>query len=318
MRLVKLSGEAERATQTTVDTIEVTKKVAASWKSPPFQRELRATPKVVALAEEIKGAGVVPGVITLGVLDGDVYIVDGQHRLHAFMLADTVVAYADVRTHYFKTMGAMADEFVKLNSSLVRLRPDDILKGLEQSSAHLQKIRRKCPYVGYDSVRRGNNAPILSMSTMLRAWEGSRPDVPSLSVVGAAAVVAQLSERDTTELIDFLGLCFAAWRRDTEYRTLWGTLNLVLCGWLYRRVVLTNPAKGNSRSKQLDGDQFRRCLVSLSADPDYCEYLVGRRVSERDRPPAYNRLKAIFASRYYEEHKQKLLLPQPAWAHSSR
>src|SRR4051812_13603168 len=104
MRLVKLSGEAERATQTTVDTIEITKKLAASWKSPPFQRELRPTPKVVALADEIKASGVLPGVLTLGVFDGDVFIVDGQHRLHAFQLAELVVVYADVRTHYFKTM----------------------------------------------------------------------------------------------------------------------------------------------------------------------------------------------------------------------
>lgn len=221
MRLVKLSGEAERATQTTVDTIEITKKLAASWKSPPFQRELRPTGKVVTLAEEIKATGVLPGVITLGVLDGDVYIVDGQHRLHAFMLSELLVVYADVRTHYFKAMGDMADEFVKLNSSLVRLRPDDILKGMEQSSPMLQRIRRKCPFVGYDRIRMGGNSPVLSMSTVLRVWAGSRPEVPSIGGTGASTVVETLDDRETTALCDFLTLCFAAWKRDPEYSTLW-------------------------------------------------------------------------------------------------
>jgi hypothetical protein len=317
MRLVKLTGEAERATQTTVDTIEITKKLAASWKSPPFQRELRPTPKVVGLAESIQKHGVMPGVLTLGVLDGDVFIVDGQHRLHAFLLADVLVCYADVRTHYFTTMGQMADEFVQLNSSLVRLRPDDILKGMEQSNVQLQKIRCKCPYVGYDRVRSGSsNAPVLSMSTMLRVWDGSRSDVPSMGGAGAATIAAQLEDRGVAALCAFLQLCFTAWRRDPEYTTLWGSLNLVLCAWLYRRVVIGNPGKGQSRSNKLTDDQFRKSLLSLSAADDYIEYLVGRRISDRDRAPSYNRMKAIFARRYWDEHKQKLLLPSPPWAHA--
>ncbi len=318
MRLVKLSGEAERATQTTVDTIEITKKLAAAWKSPPFQRELRPTPKVLALAEEIKQTGVLPGVITLGVLDGEVYTVDGQHRIYAFQAADLVVVYADVRTHYFATMGEMANEYVRLNSSLVRLRPDDILRGLEQSNLHLQHIRKRCPFVGYDCIRRGNsNSPVLSMSSTLRVWGGSRGDVPSLTSAGAAQFVAEfLDETETRTLCDFLTLCFAAWKRDAEYTTLWGSLNLILCAWLYRRQVLGGTTSKNSRANKLDADIFRRCLMSLSASPEYMDYLVGRRISDRDRAPAYNRLKAIFARRYFDEHKQKLMLPSPAWAHA--
>lgn len=317
MRLVKPSGEAERATQTTLDTIEVTKKLAASWKSPPFQRELRPTPRVLALADDIKKSGVLPGILTLGVLDGDIFIVDGQHRLHAFLVSDALVAYADVRTHYFTSMGEMAQEYVLLNSSLVRLRPDDILKGLEQSNLHLQRIRKRCPYVGYDAVRRGATSPVLSMSTLLRMWEGSRPDVPSGGKLSVATIADTLNDQDTDELIAFVGLCFAGWRRDAEYRTLWGSLNLTLCSWLYRRVVIGEAGRGTSRSKKLDADQFRRCLLALSATPAYLEYLVGRRISDRDRAPTYNRLKTIFAHRYWEDRKEKLLLPSPAWAHQS-
>ena len=113
------------------------------------------TSGVQSLVTLLQKDNVIPGTITLGVLDGQVYVVDGQHRIHAFLMTDLPVAYADVRTHYFKTMGDMAKEFVQLNSQLVRMRPDDILKGLEQSNKHMQELRRKCPYVGYDAIRRG-------------------------------------------------------------------------------------------------------------------------------------------------------------------
>ena len=317
MRLVKPSGDAERATQTTLDTIEISKKLAAAWKKPPFQREVRITTKVLGLAEDIKkNGGVIPGILTLGVLDGDVYIVDGQHRLQCFQMSEVELAYADVRTHYFKTMGEMADEYVRLNSSLVRLRPDDIMKGLEQSNAHLKLIRRRCPYVGYDRIRNGANAPVLSMATVIRVWCGSRNDVPALHG-GAQTLIEEMDNIETGALCDFLDLCFAAWKRDSEYFTLWGSLNLILCAWLYRRVVIGDAGKGLSRATKLDAEQFRRCLLSLSASPDYMDYQVSRRITDRDRAPAYNRLKVIFAKRYWDEHKKKLLMPSPAWAHTS-
>lgn len=319
MHLVtKLTGEAERATQTTLDTIEISKKEATSWKSPAFQREFKVVPKVVQLSEEITHTGVLPGVLTLGVLDGVVYVVDGQHRLGAFLMTDLLSVYADVRTHHFRTMAEMAEEYVRLNQQLVRLRPDDILKGLEQSNAHLREIRAKCPYVGYDSVRRGGAAsPVLSMSTVLRVWSGSRPEVPSLGGLGAVSVAGTLDDPDTAQLITCLALCFEAWRRDPEYRTLWGSLNLILCFWLYRRVVVGDAGKGTSRATKLSAEQFRACLQALSASAEYVEYLVGRRISDRDRAPAYNRMKTIFAGRYMKDRGTKLMLPSPPWAHSA-
>jgi hypothetical protein len=316
MRLVKpkLTGEAERATQTSVDTIEVTRKLASAWKSPPFQREVRITSKVQLLATELQRDGVLPGVLTLGVFDGDVYVVDGQHRLHAFMMTELDAVYADVRWHHFESMGAMADEFVRLNSSLVRLRPDDILKGLEQSNVFLQRVRRKCPYVGYDAVRRGSHAPVVSMSTLLRCWFGSRTDVPAVRIPATTAA-EQLNEEEANLLIAFLALAFEAWHRDKEYAKLWGALNLTLCMWLYRRVVLA-PATRTGRATRLTADEFKRGLLSLSAASEYLEYLVGRNLGDKDRAPAYNRLKAILVNRYRLDHGgQQLLLPQPPWAH---
>src|SRR5262245_36659944 len=118
LKLARLSGEAERRTQTTLDTIEIDKNLARAWKAPPFQREVRVNQKVLALVDQLKREGVLPGILTLGVLDGETYLVDGQHRRHAFYLADLPLVYADVRTHHFTSMGAMAAEYVRLNSAL--------------------------------------------------------------------------------------------------------------------------------------------------------------------------------------------------------
>lgn len=304
---------AEKATQTTLDTIEITPKLVAAWKSPPFQRPIRENQKVLRLVDEVRRDGVLPGILTLGVLDDQVHVVDGQHRLHAFLKADVAVAYADVRTHYLTSMAAMAAEFVRLNSQLVRLRPDDILKGLEQSNVWLQRIRKRCPFVGYDGIRRGATSPVLSMSQMLRVWAGTKSEVPA-PFHSALPIAEQLDEVDTARLTDFLLACFEAWHRDVEYAKLWGSLNLLLCGWLWQTVVLGPAGTGQSRSNRLTIDQFKRGMMSLSASTDYLEWLVGRNASERDRAPAYQRLKTILASRYLADHKSKLKLPSPPWA----
>ena len=41
IKILKPATEAEKATQTTLDTIELTPKIFATWKLPPFQRPLR-------------------------------------------------------------------------------------------------------------------------------------------------------------------------------------------------------------------------------------------------------------------------------------
>lgn len=315
MKGVRLQGDAEKATQTRADTIEITRKVIGPWKSPPFQRPLHINQKVMEAVEDIRRTGVISGVLTLGVLDDETYIVDGQHRLHAYILSELPVAYADVRWHYFTAMGDMSAEYVRLNSQLVRLRPDDILKGLESSDQNLQKIRRKCGYVGYDTIRRGPHAPVLSMSTLLRCWLGSRNDVPAFHG-SAQSCVEQLDAADVDILIEFLNLCFEAWRRDTEYQKLWGALNLILCAWLYRRVVEGMGLTHTSRATRLKPDEFRKGLLSLSADADYLDYLVGRNIGDRDRAPAYARIKTIFSKRYLTDRNLKLLLPSPNWANA--
>jgi hypothetical protein len=314
MRMVKPSSSSERQTRTTVDTLELTPKIVNSWKLPPFQRELKMNAKVEDVTREIQGSrGVVPGILTVGVLDGETYIVDGQHRIAAWLATGLPLGYADVRMHWFESLGDMAVEFVRLNTALVKLRPDDILRGLEPSTPALQKIRRKCVFIGYDMVRRSEKAPVLSMSIFVRTWAGTRAEVPSAP--GSQDALKTFDEAETDAAIDFALLCFEAWHRDRSYARLWASLNLTLCAWLYRRMVLGfGRPKGQQRA-QFTRDEFRKCLMALSADGQYLDYLVGRNVGDRDRAPAYSRVKAIFQRRYLADTGKQVRLPAPAWSH---
>lgn len=302
----------QKATHTTVDTIVVTPEIMKGWKNPPFQRPLRVNDKVRALSERIKlDGGVLPGVITLGVLSREKYLLDGQHRREAYLLSGCEEGFTDVRLHHFDTMADMGEEFVNLNSALVRLRPDDILRGLEGSLEGLTTIRRRCPFVGYDFIRRGEKSPILSMAMVLRSWFGSAPDVPTSSGDSAQARAVALSVTDAEACCEFLLTAERAWGREAQYARLWGTLNLTLCAWIYRRTVLTQYSP---KSARLTKDLFKNCLMSLSASDNFIDWLLGRQLSERDRSPAYGRIKSIFVKRIEVETGTKPQMPAPAWS----
>jgi hypothetical protein len=299
-----------KVTKTEVDTILVTKDIVGRWKLPAFQRPLRVNEKVRALAEQIKNDGVLPGMLTLGKLNGDVYLVDGQHRVHAFLIAETPHGYADVRTCHFETLADMADEFVTLNSQIARMGPDDVLRGLEASSPALQAIRRQCPFIGYDQVRRSEKAPIVGMSAMLRSWAGSAPEVPSSSGLSAAQRAQSLTEDEAERLIEFATICFKAFGRERESWRLWGSLNLTVTAWIFRRTV---TGQYSAKSIRLTKDMFTKCLMSVAADGMYSDWLVGRGLSERDRSPCYQRIRQIFVRRIMDETGQKAIFPSPSW-----
>lgn len=314
MKIVKPSSTSEKQTRTTVDTVEITAKIVASWKSPPFQRDLKINAKVLAVAEQIaRDKGVLPGILTIGVLDGETYVVDGQHRLAAWAQSGVQIGYADVRMHWFETMGDMAEEFVLLNSSLVKLRPDDILRGMEPSTPALQNIRRKCGFIGYDMIRRSEKAPVLSMSMFIRNWIGSRSEIPQ--PWNSADALKALDNDETSKAIDFANVCHDAWHRDHAYARLWSQLNFSLCAWLYRRVVIGEHVTALMRLTKMTKDEFRKCLMALSAEEQYLDYLVGRSINDRDRAPSYARLRTIFMRRYVAETGKTLRLPAPPWTH---
>lgn len=311
--VAKLVG-VERQTKTSVDTIEVSPDSVQEWRDPPFQRPLRINDKVKLLATKIKeDGGVIPGVITLGRLGPTTYLIDGQHRREAFILSVCDRGYCDVRTHHLDNMAQLGEEFVLLNSSLVILRPDDVLRGLEGVLPPLQKIRKACPYVGYDMIRRSETSPVVSMSLVVRTWSSSSKEVPGSGGRSAADTARQLTISEAEECARFLNCCLEAWGRHVEYHRLWASLTLGVAAWLYRRIVV---APHSTKTKLISRELFTKCLMSVSANGSYLDWCRSRKLSERDRAPCYNRLKKIFSQRLAEELKRKILLPSPAWAHS--
>lgn len=316
LKLLKPTTDAERTTRSTTDTIEVTPDIVKSWKLPPFQRELRINDKVRELGNVIKDdGGVIPGVLVIGVLDKIRYLIDGQHRREAFLLSGCLVGYVDVRVVHFATMGEMGKEFVNVNSKLVGMKPDDILRGLEGSHAPLAKLRRACPFIGYGHLRLKDSSPIVSMSGVLRCWFASAPEVPSAGGLTAIKAVEMLTLDEVETAADFLNLAMGGWGRDPEYSRLWLGLNLTICMWLYRRLVITPYS---TKTQKLTKEQFGKLLMALSADAKYLEWLIGRQMRNSDRSPCYMRIKSIFAARIELETGKKPLLPSPAWASSQR
>lgn len=311
---------APKALRSSMETLILTPEEVNNWRVPPFQRPIRVNPKVMAMAEEIKCDGVsIKGVLTLGRLTGDSahYVVDGQHRAEAFRISGMKEIIADVRVVHFDSMADMAEEFVQLNTAIVRMRPDDMLRGLTPTLPNMQRIMRECPFIGFDNVRRGgNSSTIVSLSATLRCWITSANEIPTSTARDTITQVAAMTD-DTSarNLIRFLTIAHEAWGRDPEYYRLWANCNMGLCMWLYRRLVVDTTRRGNYRVVVLKEDQFKQCLMALSANASYLEWLRGRLLNDRDRSPGFARIKAIFTRRLAEDSANKIVMPAPAWAH---
>jgi hypothetical protein len=322
MAVTALPRKPQTHKHSSMETVEVTQSSVNGWAIPPFQRPLRVNDKVRQIALKIADdGGVIPGVITVGRLkigrETRHYLIDGQHRLEAFRMSTCPQALADVRFMDFTTMADMADEFVELNSRIVNMRPDDVLRGLEESTEALRLIRQACPYVGYDNIRRGHsNAPMVSMSMALRVWEGSAAETPVSIGRSAAQLATDMTIESANQLKVFFGMAFEAWGRDDSTKRLWSALNLSLCMWIWRRIVLDND-RSKRRHIALRTETFRQCLMQLGATASYTEWLEGRALGDRDRPAAYNRIKAVFTRRILEAKAvtgNKVIWPKPAWA----
>lgn len=314
--VIKLPGvrdlpRSRKALASRMDTIMLTAEGVKKWKLPPFQRPLRVNDKVRAVAEEIKvNNGVIPGVLTLGELGKETYVIDGQHRIEAFRMSELDEGVADVRICTFEDLGDMGEEFVRLNSSIVRMRPDDVLRGLENNLQPLAELRRRSGFIGYDGIRRGTRSPVVSMSAALRCWFGSEPEVPHNGSTSAMALARDLSEEDSIQMIQYFNAVHGAWGGDPEYWRLWGVLNLGICAWLWRRTVLTQYS---GKSVRLTVKEFATCAMGLSADGGYLDWLVGRNSSDRDRAPCYARIRSIFVDRIKTATGKSAMFPAPPW-----
>lgn len=311
LSLVPPKTTAEKATRTSLDTIVVTPEIVRSWKLPSFQRELRENKKLLEVAAEIKATQIIPGTITLGVLDKVIYLIDGQHRRHAFILSAILEAFVDVRYCYFEDESEMAAEFRKVNGRIVNLNPDDTLRAMEKELDTLAKLRRMWPHVGYGHVRQTEKSPVVSMSALLRCWRGSGPETPVAGGMNVIAIAEEMSMDEVDTLLSFLDIAIKAWGKGKDVTKLWGNLNLAICMWLYRRLVITPYSPS---TKKVTKEQFQKCLMHVAANAEYCAWLVGRNLRERDRSPTYQRLKGMFAERIQNDQGgEKPRMPAPAW-----
>lgn len=307
-------GSEERATQSKVDTITFTAAIAKSWAVPSFQRPVIVNARIQDLAEAIAAnGGVIPGIVTFGVLNDKVYLIDGQQRRNAFLMSGKPEGFADVRYRFFETLADMAEEFVRLNSHLVNMTPDDMLRGMEPSFPWLATIRKECPFIGYGHARRPGSSILVSMSALVRSWYASSFDSPQAHIPGTA-IVERTNPADVPIIVKLLQSCHTAWGRDKEYLRLWAALNLTLTFWLYRRAVLVSPEQNRLKRRTImTHEEFQTGLYALSASATYLDWLQGRRLADRDLNPCYNRMKTVFGARLRERSGNRILFPVASW-----
>ena len=129
----------------------------------------------------------------------------------------------------------------------------------------------------------------------------------------SAQTAKEMNEAEVANLCKYLHLAHSAWGTDPGYGRLWAALNNGLCMWLYRRMVLEGDS-ATKRSAVLNTEQFKKCLMTVSADAEFIDWLGGRVLTEFHRAPCYRRLKALFVARLTAEGFDKPRLPSPPWA----
>jgi hypothetical protein len=317
MAVVPLNKPALEVHRSVSETRLLTIADIETWARPRFQRPIRINHKVMQFVEELKtNGGIIGGVITLGQVPNDptLFTVDGSHRLEAAKLSELREFIADIRIMQFASMAEMAEEFVRLNSHLVSMRPDDILRGLEENMPLLRQLRETCDFIGYDNVRRGTHSCVVGMSPLLRCWFGSDNDTPSQNAGGSSVILCErLDDLQLQSLTAFLNTAYSAWGGDPEYYRLWSNLNLTMCMWLWRQLVLKQEKQKGRRYIVLHVTQFKQCLMSVSASTQYVDWLLGRTMNERDRSPCFQRLRTIFLKRLVEMGVKHPIFIKPSW-----
>lgn len=333
MTVIPIRGakEAPKDERSTMETLVLTPELVKAWVLPAFQAPLKVNAKVRLVADELReqsGTPCINGVISLGRLRAELkssaaklYLIDGQHRREAFLISGIKEVFADVRVNIYETMEEMAQDYLRLNSPISRKTPDDQLRALQESSPALKLISHQCPYVGYRYIRANPNSPIVGMSAILRRWWASGKESPAISGGGGAAseVARILTVENAAEIVRFLKVAYSAWGPDIENARLWGALNMVMCMWLWRILVLDKDRTGSRRYIALTEEQFKQCLMAASADKQYVDWLLGRNMAERDRAPCYRRLRTIFTLRLPSagvgdpQGRTRIRLPQPIW-----
>lgn len=97
--------------------MKITLNDVKEWKAPPFARP-SVDWRVVELSKVIKDSGgLLPGTVVIGILDEDKYVLDGRHRLDAFLQSGLLEAECDVEYCRFGTMTEMGEAFLSIVSN---------------------------------------------------------------------------------------------------------------------------------------------------------------------------------------------------------
>jgi hypothetical protein len=307
------------------DAVLVTADEVETWTLPKFQRTQKDNAKVDAYREKVRVSDgcVSGGVITLGRIPGDpnIYKVDGQHRLYAALTSGVIQFLLTIHIKRYADFGEMANDYIELQDSLVPMRRDDVLKAAMENKPSLQAIVTQCSFVGFDQIRRATTAQkLVSMSAVLNCWIGSDAETPGAKSSGR--VPDNLPDSEVSNLCMFLNLCYSAWGNHSEYFRLWGNLNMCMLMWMFRQLVLKNQI-GIARKlthTTIDANTFRKCMVAITSDSNYYDWLYGKNMRERDRGPCYRKLRDVFVRRLNDEEikagrvVKKLKFPSPAWS----
>ena len=305
----KVSKRCNRKMWVTLEALE------ASFELPDAQRPQTTNEKVRSLAKRYSEDPIVPGTIHTAVVDGVIYLFDGQHRSFvAFKLARELYGVekllVSVEFNFLDSKSDIGRYYVEENGCLVRQRPDDILNGL--ATPPLKKIQ-ECKIVTTKKVSSQKaKTNFLSLSAAIRAWYGSAWDVPSNTAGMPAVEIANtMPMEDAEALKGFLECAVKAWGNSPSFRGLYGNFNLNLCAWLYRRTVL-NPIEGVTA---LTDEQFTAGLVGLSANSKYLTFLVRRTLDPINRQVGYDHICKMFTISIKSHYKFRtpFRLPKPVW-----
>ena len=286
-------------------------------RDPPFQRPFSENKKVVALkanylAQAVGGGPVkFPGVLTLGLLDGMVYKLDGQHRTKAFLATGLGLLTADVRTMEYTDMKEMGEEWVRIQGQLVRTRPDDFLRAIEDANPSLRFLREQCPFIGYGNIKRSDTSPVLSMFLGLTCWMMSMGNGSNVFHLSAVEIGPSLTMEMAQSAAAFFAACWDAWGNTPETNRLWNRLNLFVCAYLYHNMVEADP---KPRIAHIDTQVFAKCMMSVSASSRYLDWLVGRPLNAFSRSRCFQYVKEIVASRLKTEGVSPIGITSPFWA----
>lgn len=326
----------ERTLRTHVGLVEVTAASWEKWRNPfgekvgpngedGFQRTIQRNKYVIEVAHTISSTGIIPGQIVIGIFQGILWLIDGQHRRESFTIAvlgecgvtRITKACANIKYEVFDTWAAMSDRYVELQRKIRGNSPNDMLKGLEASTESLQVLRKRFPAVGYTSTRPDSkhHKGRVSAKAALQAWYGSKPETPGRKTPPPFEIAKQLTVEEAHQLANFLRLAHSAWAFDPNYLNLWGSLNLTLCLWLYRRCVL-DPVQG---FPDLTPEQFASCLTALPSEKiggvnPYAMFLYRKGLRELDRGPVYMQVTRVFTATLRANHKLRVKFPKPEWA----